>query len=244
MIIVGIDTETTGLTDDKEIVEIGYAIIETDSGVLISSGSELFAVEKWSSEAEKIHHIPEWATKIASLNPSQIDLASRILPYKPTLIVAHYAISDYSLVCKHWPKLDKSNIKWLCSKEDLPHEKIIPGVTSTRLMHLAVDYGITVHGWHRAMQDAETAARIAAKHDLKKIVAWLDLPKFKVTLRGRFSEDGGKLAKKLNFRWNPDDKVWLRENLAQADANIIEQAFKKTAPGWSVELIPTGPRAF
>lgn len=238
MIIVGIDTETTGIDSNNgaeiEIVEIGYVIYETDNNLVISSNSELFAVKTWGEDAEKIHGIPQWATQIANHTPETVDISARILAYKPELIVAHYAPYDYPKVIKHWPKLKE--VQWLCTKEDLPHEQLLHKVASTRLMHLAVDYGFTIPGWHRAMVDAEMCCRIAAKHDLKKAKLIAQQPKFKITTRGRFSEEGVEKVKQLKFRWHTEEKFWWKDNIIKPDAEVIQKILTKVAPSWTITI--------
>jgi DNA polymerase III epsilon subunit-like protein len=244
LIIAGIDVETTGLDgDDIEVVEVGYCVFDTEGMFILSAGSELYSVDKWSDEAAKHHGIPEYATKIANQRPHQSNIDERILAYKPEVIVSHNASFDHPKVTKCWPKLKE--IKWLCTLQDFPHEEVLKtSVTSRRLMHLAVDYGIPVHGWHRAGIDAEMACRIAAKHDIRKLYNDSLLPKFRVTTRGRYSEEGKNLTRQLKFRWDSESKVWWRDGFTKADADIVEKIVKKAAPGWSVEITPMPPRSY
>jgi DNA polymerase III epsilon subunit-like protein len=243
VIIAGIDVETTGLEgDDIEVVEVGYCIFDTSNNLVVSNGSDLFSVDKWSEEAAKHHGIPEYATKIADQRPHQVDVAKRILAYKPEVIVSHNAEYDHPKVTKCWPGL--KNVKWLCTLQDFPHDEILGNVTSRRLMHLAVDYGLSVHGWHRAGVDAEMACRIAAKHDVRKVLTNSLLPKFKVVTRGRYSEEGKIITKQLKFRWDSENKVWWKDGFTKVDADTIEKIVKKAAPGWAVEITPMPPRSY
>ena len=165
MIIVGIDTETTGMHDDAEVVEVGYCVYDTVGKIEIASGSDIFRPKLWDDRAEEaaqIHHITKEMTELAGLVPSDINLTKQIMAYKPQLVVSHNAEYDYPKIKRHWPAL--CQIPWICTYKDLDHTKFTKAVTR-RLMYLAVEYGIPVVGWHRASGDAKIACILASYHD-------------------------------------------------------------------------------
>ena len=242
MIIVGIDTETTGLNDDDEVIEIGYVIYDTETNYVLSSGSELLEPTKWGSEAEKFHKIPESLTRVAKLKAVDVDLVKRISAYKPSVILAHNASFDYPRIVKLWPGL--KDFEWLCTKNDLDHAAVLGyQPQSTRLMHLALEYGFYIIGWHRAMSDSEYVCKIASKHDLEKALVNKKLPKYNITAGGRYNSCGITLMKQLKFRWNDDIKLWSRDGIKQEDLDDIVNKIKLTVPAWTITSaqVPSRP---
>lgn len=214
MIILGVDTETTGIdTDVDEIIELGLVVYDTDVKQWLALHSDLFRASKWSAEAEEVHHI-----KQSSMEKGYGDELSpwdQVKHYKPVVIIAHHAEFDKRLMVKKWPVFD--TLPWICSQRDLPHEKVVKNVSSTRLQHLAVDYNLDSGQRHRALFDAMLCCEIAAKHDLQAVLGRAKEPKFLVKAwypeKPDFSDKDFNLQKeylkKAGFRW--DGKFWLKE---------------------------------
>lgn len=240
MIIAGIDTETTGLQRPGgptiEIVEVGYTIYSTDHELVLSQGSEIFSTDEWGEEAEGIHHIPRSATEIANIRPKDIKLYERFKRYGVEVVIAHNAPSDYPLVVKAWPKF--KNIKWICSRADLNHEKFcVPYVASRRLMHLSVDYGIYKPGWHRALGDSEMCTLIAAKHDLASILAGRMEQTYLITTGGSWNAGAKDHLSSVGFRWDSDKKHWWKDGVTKDKVSTIKKLVKKIAPDWRFETV-------
>lgn len=214
MIIVGNDTETTGVdTEVDEPIEVGLVVYDTDLGQFLALHSDLYQSSKWSDEAEAVHHISKPAMEQGfGIDHNPWDL---IKHYKPTVVVAHNAEFDKAIMTKRWPEFGK--LPWICTKRDLPHEKVIKHVSSTKLQHLAVDYSINPGTAHRALFDAMTCCMMAAKHDLELILNRCKEPKFSIRAwysgRPDFSDKDFNLQKdylkKAGFRW--DGKFWVKE---------------------------------
>jgi DNA polymerase III epsilon subunit-like protein len=214
MIIASNDTETTGVdTNLDEPVEVGLAVYDTDINQFLALHSDLYQTSRWGDEAEAVHHIPKSATeKGFTYERNPWDL---IKQYKPVVMVAHNAEFDRAIMTKRWPVF--GTLPWICTKRDLPHEKIIKSVASTRLQHLAVDYGIDPGQRHRALFDAITCCLVAARHDLESILNRCKEPKFTVKAwypeKPDFSDKDFNLQKeylkKAGFRW--DGKFWIKE---------------------------------
>ncbi len=210
MIFASIDVETTGLTEDCEIVEVGVVVIESSTKSILSIHSDILKVDKWSDSAAKVHGISK---SHSDLGHSRIDLFAMIAQYDPKLIVAHNAIFDKKFVCKYWPQF--GNIKWLCTKDGLKHDKV--NATSLKLGHLASDYNIGMQYKHRAVFDALTAGLIACEHDLDNIfnsknvrisVKYDGRPDFrskKFNAVKQFLKDNG-------FRYTTVGGWWVKEN--------------------------------
>lgn len=215
MIIIGVDTETTSIEEDAEIIELGVAIYDTKTKLEIKSFSQLFTVSTWSEEAEKVHGIPKDLCDRFGINPALYNLlesiGSDILNKSEDVVfLAHYAKHDYTILIKYWPELSKH--LWICTNDELDHNSIINKVSSTRLSHLAVDYGLVgLDKWHRALPDANMCCRLALKHDLEEIVERKKRGEgcFKVIASGPYDKGHNEFLKEeCKFKFNSDDKSW------------------------------------
>ena len=160
MIILGIDCETTGVNyDSSEIVELGLVLYDTIRQLTISTHGMIFKTNTWSVKAEKFHTIPKEISD-KGLHPDQCNPWDLVKHFEPEVIVAHFAEFDHHFVIRHWP--DFAKVPWLCTKLDIKHSDVLDRIASTRLMHLAVDYGLNPEGWHRAgfeRRSPQTASR-------------------------------------------------------------------------------------
>ena len=251
MIIAAVDTETTGIPEladaagvpQREIVEFGYCVYDTDLKQPVAGGFDVFEVNCWdemADDAQKAHHIPKSLTEIARLKPSDFDV-SRILRYKPRVIIAHNAPFDYPFVTRCWPEL--GNSEWLCSQRDLDHSKKINNTSSKRLMHLALEYGFPVVGWHRAYGDAEMVCRIAAEHDLEEALILRKMPRYKISTNGRYDATLKLKLKELKFRWfdkeqHPPYGAWINDNVTEVDLPLIKNVIIGLRPDWDTKIEP------
>lgn len=240
MIILGNDTETTGVdTDTDEVLEVGLVVYDTDINQFLALHSDLYRTTKWSDEAEAVHHIPKSAMERGfGLDRNPWDL---VKDYKPVAIIAHNAEFDKAMMTKRWPEFN--SLPWICTKRDLPHEKVIKSVSSTRLQHLAVDYDINPGQRHRALSDAMTCCQIAVRHDLQSVLTRSKEQKFTVKAwypeKPNFSDKDFNLQKeylkKAGFRW--DGKFWIKEfvpeSLVKKYLNLATAKAK-----WQAEEIP------
>lgn len=247
MIIAGIDTETTGHHDDAEIVEVGYCVYDTESKTEIAAGSDLFNPKLWderAQEASEIHHITREMASIAGMVPEDIDLAKRILVYKPSIIIAHNAEYDYPKIKRHWPKLCE-NVPWLCTLKDLDHSKFVKASTR-RLMYLAVEYGIPVVGWHRAGGDARTTCQIASQHDLAQALVLKSKPRFRIMTIGPYSDVAKAQLPKIGFHWQSEpNRCYISENVPQIDVPMLKKKVKEIVPAsWGIVEEQMPPRSY
>lgn len=250
MLIIGLDTEFTSLEDDEsEIVEFGGVLYDTDRKLVLASFGKIYSVREWSDSAAECHGIPkEVSDGMPSIWASDlIDPADALELEKVDYIVAHNAGCDHPKVTKRWPRfLEKP---WLCTQWDVKHEEVLRSVTSRKLGHLAVDYGILVTDWHRALADAEVCAKIAAFHDLNAAYERKMEPKFKLLSRGGMFDGqkemfgtapsvvdgvGGK------YRWDGKEKCWWKDRLTkeyvEKDGLYIKKQTRGVKPKWSFEL--------
>jgi DNA polymerase-3 subunit epsilon len=241
MIILGIDVETTGLdVETDEIVELGCVVYEAvydpPHQQLLALHSDLYQTEKWSDEAQSVHQITREASQLGYDN--QFNPWSLVKSYKPELIVAHNAEYDKGFVTKRWPEFAK--LSWLCTDKDLPHGKFVRKVGSTRLQHLALDYGLTPNTTskaHRALFDALLCCEMAAKHDLLELMKVINEPKYLIQAwhegRPDFQNPGfqrhKEALKQASFRW--DGAKWLRNGVPESQLEKYMRLATIT-PGW------------
>lgn len=240
MIIMGADTETTGLEKDAEIVESGFAIYDTSTNIFLALHSDLFKTVRWSAEAEAVNHIPREASQLGR-DINRFNPWTLVVHYKPVIVVAHGKIFDKNLITQPWPEFN--SIDWVCTQTELPHEKFIKRISSHRLQHLAVDYGIEAAYKHRALFDAMLCCQIAAKHDLEKIITQAKEPKYTITAwfdgRPNFNDPDFNTQKdylkKANFHWTGTQ--WVKEMVPESKlAQYLSLATNK--PGWLAKETP------
>ena len=258
MIVAAVDTETTGVPDvaeaaglpPREIVEFGYCVYDTEAKQPLAGGYDLFEVDVWDDMAEeastKKHHITKAHTEIAGAKPGSFD-PQRILQYKPRIILAHNAAYDHPFVTSCWPELGQ--VEWLCTWRDIDHSKVIDDTSSHRLMHLAIEYGFPIVGWHRAYNDAEMVCRIASEHNLEEALIMKRLPKYLVETFGSYNDQMRMKLKEFRFRYAGKGEregwprgVWWNDNITEADLPMVKAAIAGLAPDWSTrftEVVPT-----
>tara|TARA_R100001244_G_scaffold25113_2_gene25487 strand:+ start:133961 stop:134755 length:795 start_codon:yes stop_codon:yes gene_type:complete len=264
MIILGVDTETTGITEEgegeegeSEIVEAGFTLYDTERELVLATFGMIYKTERESAPgAFDVHKIPRevslyMPTYQECLNPYEV-IRADLADY----MVAHNAPHDHPKVVKAWP--DFLKMKWLCTQRDVDHEAVLPRkVFSRRLGHLCVDYGINLAGWHRAVADAEACTRIAGKHDLDAAYAYKIKPKFRLICEGPFLKNvdakaelsqapsvlnGGK-----TYRWNVEGypKCWSKEGLLKEEVIGDADCIKKFSGGrWQFNLEKMDPPVY
>ena len=215
--IVIIDTETTGLDENKdEIIEIGCILFNVTSKSVLSQVSFLFPVS--SNEAEHVNGISAEVTNIKQPWEDGLNFFLKLVNCSD-LIVAHNVEFD-----KKWfgkgklPKLEK---KWVCSLEDINWSfqnnlKQRPSVTD-----LALSFSIPVWRLHRALTDCFYISEVFKKcENLEELLIKATEPRF--LYKALVSYEERSLAKKAGFRWNdPAQGSWAKK-LTLEEANSLE----------------------
>jgi DNA polymerase-3 subunit epsilon len=254
MLIVAVDVETTGLnSEEDEVVELGAVLFCTVSKRVLAAFNKVYKVNKWSSEAEQCHKIPEEMSNIMPLIGSEdIDPWAVVSGDLAKYVVAHNAKHDHPFVTKIWPSFKQR--PWLCTFEDLPHHLMIK-VSSNRLGHLCVDYGITMGTWHQALADAEACARIAAFHELDEAYGRKIIPKFRLVTYGDYLSDirdvmgnaPSVLKDGHRYRWNQEEapRAWMKDGLTIEEIEEDAKYLKEVTKGkWKFEGAPLPPKPY
>lgn len=261
MIIIGVDLETTGISEDEnvEVVELGLVLFHVETKTILASMGKIYKAEKWSVEAAKFHGVSKESSDLMFGIPSSEDedpfeiINGNLADY----VVAHNAEHDHKYIKELWPSFLKK--PWLCTQRDLRHEDILPRkVRSRRLGHLCVDYGIKLDNWHRAQADAEACARIAAEHDLNAAYAYKLLPKFRLITWGSQKVNGVNVNEKLReapsvvkdsrrYWWNTDDypKAWVKQYMLEEDVKLDVKYLKDITKGaWTYDVEVMDPKPY
>lgn len=214
-----IDTETSGLDDSAELIEVGMILYSvTNQSSLVEFATLLPATK---NDAEPINRIkPAALQEIAVVGEKSsivLDLMNAADCY-----VAHNAEFD-AAVLKRWSMFFTDDKPWLCTMADFKW----PLATREQgsLINLALDHGIGVSSAHRALTDCRL---IAALFDRMTDL----LAMFEVAMRpkGLFqalvSYDERELAKQKGFKWQGDSKKWIRQ-MAIEDAAALSFPVKR-----------------
>lgn len=212
-------------------------LFDTASNTVINALSRVVPVKIWNEDLVKVHGISketcERATELTS------DLWNMIDAGTAELIVAHNAEFDHGFITPRWPQFLK--LPWLCTKKDLEHKD----AKSTRLGHLAVDYGIPFNNWHKAMYDAEACCRIAARYDLKQALITKNLTKFKLIVGGKYDKNYVEAIKKHNFSWDDSLKKWYKDNLTEDELKHYHKISKDISGGnWEFTIEKVPPKTY
>jgi len=222
MLVLGIDTETTGIDIQKDsIVELGAVLFDVSNDgawVPIEGFCSLVYEDGYviSPEAEKVNGISIQKLKEEGISFKKAMEAVLPLIVRADYIIAHNAKFDLGMISSQCQlkKIDSTKIfkrPWLCSIEDLPSNE---GKKCLKLSHLAVDYGVTVNPdeLHRATGDILLMGKMLekAKADIYEMHRYSIAP-YRV-LAAEVTppwEDNGKsvdLAKSLGYSWEKTRK--------------------------------------
>ncbi len=205
--ILILDTETTGLDENKEdVIEVGGILFHVASRSVLSQVSFLLPVTK--NEAEHINGISIDTSNVPQPWEKALDLFLSLVD-SSDLIIAHNVEFDKKWFGKgRLPFLRK---KWLCSLDDINWSfkkslKSRPSVTD-----LALSFGVPVWNLHRALSDCYYLSEVFKKcENLEDILLKATEPRH--LYKAIVSYEDRTLAKNAGFRWNsPIQGAWTRK---------------------------------
>lgn len=148
-----VDTETTGLDDSDEVIELALLPFEyeRDTGRIVSVDQQA-ALSAFRQPAApipaastEIHGITNEMVASKTIDPEMV----RKITEPAHLIIAHNAAFDRPMVEKLWPIFEEKH--WACSFVDIDWKG--EGVGSAKLDYLLFNAG-WFHDGHRALSDA------------------------------------------------------------------------------------------
>lgn len=221
MLVLGFDTETTGLDVAKEnIIELGAVLWDTKTGKPVEMMSRLTRTTAQPLD-QKIIELTGITDEDLKTYGIQFGIAAREFENmlaSAQAIVAHNGnmfdkpmmISNVERHCAAEPlgvsltaKLKES--LWIDTTCDI---EFPPEIQTRKLTHLAAEHGFLNPFSHRAVFDVLTMLKIAQRYDWDQIVRYAKTPS--IVLIANTSYEQRELAKKLNYRWNGDKKVWTK----------------------------------
>ncbi len=215
--ILILDTETTGLDENKEdVIEIGCILFHVGSRSVLSQVSFLLPVFK--NDAAHINGISAEISNISQPWEKGLDFFLSLVD-SCDLIIAHNVEFDKKWFGKgRLPNLSK---KWLCSLEDINWSfkkslKSTPSVTD-----LALSFGVPVWNLHRALSDCYYLAEVFKKcENLEELLSKAIEPRY--LYKAVVSYEDRVLAKNAGFRWNSHIKGAWTKKLSEDEASKLD----------------------
>lgn len=213
-----VDTETTGVDDSDEIIEITILPFLFDDELKIGK------VHKALTQFQDTNKfINEEATRVHGITKEMIagkeiddDKVIKLFD-KAEVVIAHRAEFDRYHIEKRFRVPQKL---WACSMHDIDWKKQM--VNSRALDYLAFRYGFWFDN-HRSENDSRATLEILASMNLnneRTNFEELMLTAYETTTMVYAYDspfDTKDELKKRGYRWNPDKKVWYKENVQDTD---------------------------
>jgi DNA polymerase III subunit epsilon len=204
MLLSIIDTETTGITLEDDVIELGLILFDTKSMSIISQLSTLLATSKENSGEFK-NRISKASLDVADdleiFTSSIEDLIIKVANNSKFLI-AHNAAFDKQF-------LPEITTPWLCTQNDFRFPR---ATQQGSLLNLANDYDVPIFGNHRALADCQLIASIFQKHskeELENLISDASQPNLLVVAKCSYAQK--ELAKSLGFKWDREiPKSWSK----------------------------------
>lgn len=216
-----VDTETTGLSPaDSKCIEVGGILFSIDDRAVLGQCSFLLPAEE--NPVAHINGIRAELTRRPQAARSGMEYFYAMAK-QADYVVAHNADFD-----KQWfghgalPALTK---QWICTMEDVDW----PSVSRSRpaVTHLALAYGVPVWAAHRALTDCIYLAQVMEREPEIEALLIQSLEPKRLYM-AMVSYDDRQKAKDAGFRWDGDQRRWLRK-LKESQASTLDFAVREVA---------------
>jgi DNA polymerase III subunit epsilon len=231
MILLGADTETTGLDASRDrITEIGLVLYDADSGqpvqiygALVKPGIPI------PTELETLTGITNAMVDVHGIEPKKMLQAINAMAAKAQFFVAHNAEFDKGMIDAEYKRqgLAMPTLPFIDTRTDMPVTAYSLG-KSASLRYLAADHGF-VYPAHRAVNDVLAMLEILGRYDLNETIKRAQTPNVKV--RAVVSFDERQQAKERSYFWDGEKKVWWKP------LKVDEVAAEKEAAPFSVVVM-------
>lgn len=216
MLLLGVDTETTGLGNEARIVQLAWAVADTTTWKIVESQECLVYGNDYppvTAEAYGVHGLDADFLKKFSSKPFPAMWKFAVAFAGADCVVAHNGYQfDFPLLKLEWErcKIEGSLDLGKCidTKVDVKYPE---KMRSHSLRHLALDHGIIVDPkrLHSALYDVTLMLDVLSHYDINEVIERSKSPIIKVI--AEVPRDQNHLLKEQRFRWNADKREWWRE---------------------------------
>lgn len=236
MIVAGFDLETTGLSlENDHIIESAVVLWDTERKAPMAVYSEMI-------HGDHIQPLEAIITELTGI--TDLDLQTYGKPVTEVLnkttamldrgefIVAHNGnMFDKGMYANNCARhhIPSSGKPWIDSVCDVQFPLT---VTTRRLKHLAAEHNFVNPFAHRALFDVLTMLTVLKDYDWAQIVTYAKAPNLTVKAETSFQQK--ELAKKQNYMWNNEQKIWYK-TIKDFQLDDIKKAAKEA--GFAVTVL-------
>lgn len=158
-----VDTETTGLTLEDEMVEIGMFLFQfdRDTGEIMEIKGEYSGLREpgitMDQAAQQVHGIPFEQLKGKEFDHTKV----KELIDQTEIFIAHNVEFDRPFVTKMYPEAGEK--EWYCSMSGVAWKK--KGFINRKLQYLIKEHQIEIGQAHRALDDVKGTYDLLCKKD-------------------------------------------------------------------------------
>ena len=223
MLVLGVDVETTGLNHNEHaITEIGAILWDCEHGTPVQFVNVL---------VDPGHEIPAETVRLTGITQSLIQkhgvsksmALEALIPIieKCDFVLAHNAPFDKGFISQLFAQngLTMPERTWIDSSVDVPYPETI---STRKLVHLAAEHKFVNPFAHRAVTDVLTMLQICNQYDWAQLVESARQPN--ITIRAKVDYDNREKAKSCGYRWDGENKVWLKNIKANRRPDEVERA--------------------
>ena len=214
MLVLGFDTETTGLdTTTDRVVEVGAVLWDTEKKFHVHTLSKLIWEESFpdpSPDSIKAHGLTKDFLQAHGLRSSTVFGELEFLMGKAEYIVAHNGHHfDFPLLKAEMGRAKGAAWDFGLGKIDTMLDIPYPeDIKQRALKYLATDHGFINPFPHRAEPDEFTMLRVMSNYDISEVIR---LSKFaNVKLYARVEYKDRQLVKDRKYMWDGTEKVWWK----------------------------------
>jgi DNA polymerase-3 subunit epsilon len=232
MLLFGIDLETTSVdTKTAQIVEVGWALYDTNFNQIVDCGSRIISPRFLSgvnySEVENITGISEgmiskygvvfgkWYEEVFGLIAgADFFVAHNGNSFDRPIFERHLTIGGDAI----------NNKPWIDTLRDIPFSF---NVGSKSLINLCAVHGFLNPFPHRALFDVASMLKLLSLYDLTEIIRRASSPI--VWLRALVSIENKEKAKKRHYIWDKVNRFWVKQiKDFEKETEVFEADFETT----------------
>lgn len=234
MLIIGVDTETTGLSPvEDRITEIGAVAWDIVHSTPVAFFHRFIKQEK--PLPELIRELTGLTDELlAKYGIEESKAMQEFISFIGScdILLAHNAPFDKGMLEHSLERcgiLVSQPLQWVDSVKDVEYPSRFK---NKNLVGLAAEHGFLNPFPHRAVTDVLTMLTIASKYDWVKTIANASEPKIILWAKTTYKEKD--LAKAAGFYWNGERKMWFKQIFLK---DLTEETERCRIQGFEVQVI-------